>query len=112
MEILALLLATASLLYAIHKLNQKLRGVDYETKFFMTRKEFDEIQDQYDKRLYEISNPSPYDIGQVMDDNIIITKIELIKTGTINMSGYTRGEYKYQYTAFNKRNKGIEIWEE
>ena len=112
MEILALLLATASLLYAIHKMNQKLKGVDYDTKFFMTRKEFDDIQDQVDMRLYEISNPSAYDVGQVIGDNIVITKIELVKTGVINMTGYTRGEYKYQYTAFNKRNKGIEIWAE
>ena len=116
MEILALLLATASLLYAIHKMNQKLKGVDYDTKFFMTRKEFNDIQDQVDMRLYEISNPSAYDVGQVIeskDGDIIITAISIVKKNDIIMTNnYAKPVFKYQYQGFNKKTQGIELWEE
>jgi len=105
MEILALLFATASILYAVHKLNQKLNGVDYETKFFMTRKEFEEIQEQIDRRLYEMSHPSSYDIGQIINTDrgdIVITSIGLVKKDEIIFtSNYSKSEYKYQYTGFN-----------
>lgn len=116
MEILALLIATASLLYAVYKINQKLKGVDYETKFFMTRKEFDEIQEQFDMRFFEIRNPSAYDVGQVIeskDGDIIITAISIVKKNDIIMTNnYAKPVFKYQYQGFNKKTQGIELWEE
>lgn len=116
MEILALFLVTAAIIYAVYKLNQKLDGVDYDTKFFMTRKEFEEIQEQINKRLYEMSHPSSYDIGQIINTergDIIITSIGIVKKDEIILTrNYNKREYKYQYTGFNKKTQGIEIWEE
>jgi hypothetical protein len=82
----------------------------------MTRKEFNDIQDQVDMRLYEISNPSAYNVGQVIDTDrgdIILTSIGIVKKNELIFTGnYSKSVYKYQYTGLNKKTQGIEIWEE